>query len=104
MNENTPPRGWHSRGYLPHFDGGGIPQTVCFRLADSIPSERLALLENELACLPKVKAAAERRKRIEAWLDLGLGRAWLRDPRVGEIVENALFSLTAGAIFCKLGL
>jgi hypothetical protein len=29
--------GWHSRGSLPHFDGGEIAQTVTFRLADSLP-------------------------------------------------------------------
>ncbi len=27
--------GWHSRGYLPHFDGGDIAQTITFRLAAS---------------------------------------------------------------------
>ena len=90
MDEKTSPRGWHSRGYLPHFDGGGIPQSVTFRLADSIPLDRLELLENELACLPKERAVAERRKRIEAWLDLGLGCAWLGEPRVAEIAEEAL--------------
>jgi len=29
--------GWHSRGYLPHFDGIVIPQFVTSRLADSLP-------------------------------------------------------------------
>ena len=84
------PRGWHSRGYLPHFDGGSIPQSVTFRLADSLPKERLEGFENELACLPEDKATARRRELIEAYLDLGSGHAWLRDPRLGQMVENAL--------------
>ena len=29
--------GWHSRGYLPHFDGREIPQFITCRLADSVP-------------------------------------------------------------------
>jgi len=33
------PKGWHSRGYLPHYDGGEIAQAVTFRLADSLPRE-----------------------------------------------------------------
>jgi len=24
--------GWHSRGYLPHFDGGELAQFITFRL------------------------------------------------------------------------
>jgi hypothetical protein len=35
-----PPAGWHSRGYLPHYDGGEIPQFITFRLADSLPQAR----------------------------------------------------------------
>src|SRR5436189_6372016 len=35
------PRGWHSRGYLPHFDAGKTPQSITFRLAGSIPAELL---------------------------------------------------------------
>ncbi len=64
---------------------------MTFRLADSLPKQRLQALENELACLPENEAAAERRLRIEAHLDLGLGHAWLRDTRVAESIENALF-------------
>lgn len=29
--------GWHSRGYLPHFDGIEVPQFITIHLADSIP-------------------------------------------------------------------
>ena len=30
-------KGWHSRGYLPHFDSAETVQFVTFRLADSLP-------------------------------------------------------------------
>ncbi len=75
---------------MPHFDGGSIPQSVTFRLADSLPKERLEGFENELACLPQDEATARRRELVEMYLDLGLGHVWLRDSRVAELVENAL--------------
>src|SRR5262245_4642466 len=30
-------KGWHSRGYLPHFDGAEQTQMVTFRLVASLP-------------------------------------------------------------------
>ncbi|MBI2947911.1 MAG: hypothetical protein HYY23_09705 [Verrucomicrobia bacterium] len=33
-------RGWHERGYLPHFDAPGRTQFVTFRSADSFPASR----------------------------------------------------------------
>jgi hypothetical protein len=53
---NTPD-GWHSRGYLPHFDAGEIPQFITFRLADSMPQ---ALLDSG------VKNLAE--SKISTWM------------------------------------
>jgi hypothetical protein len=32
--DSSQPRGWYSRGYLPHFDGGAVPQFITIRLAD----------------------------------------------------------------------
>lgn len=31
-------KGWHSRGYLPHYDGYDVSQHVVFRLFDSVPA------------------------------------------------------------------
>jgi hypothetical protein len=83
-------RGGHSRGYLPHFDGGEIPQAVTFRLADSLPRQRLQQWEIEFSRLPQDEASRELRKRVEAYLDMGAGNAWLRDPKVAQVVEDAL--------------
>jgi REP element-mobilizing transposase RayT len=84
------PSGWHSRGYLPHFDGGEIAQTVTFRLFDSLPQAKLEQWREELAHLPEREAEAERRKRLEAWLDRGAGSAFMNDPRVADVVQAAL--------------
>jgi putative transposase len=35
---SRPHKGWHERGYLPHFDSAAT-QTITFRLADSLPRE-----------------------------------------------------------------
>ena len=71
------PRGWHSRGYLPHFDGGTVTQAITFRLAGSLPKARITELEG----LPGSKV----RERIEDHLDRGHGEAacahWSRRSR-----------------------
>ena len=84
------PRGWHSRGYLPHFDGGDIVQVVTFRLADSLPKHMLDRWAIELAHLEKKNIELERRRRIEAYLDTGIGTAWLRNRDVASMVQDSL--------------
>lgn len=97
MTEPTALRGWHSRGYLPHFDGGHEhPQSVTFRLADSLPAVVVERLAAELKALPPAKQEPERRKRIEAYLDAGPGACHLHDPRVAAVVESALLFFDAG--------
>lgn len=89
LNDHAP-RGWYSRGYLPHFDGGEIPQSVTFRLVDSLPNSLLRTWEEELVTFPKELIDCERRRRIESYLDLGMGYQWLGNPEVADVVENAL--------------
>jgi hypothetical protein len=79
-------REWHSRGYLPHFDHPGLVQTVTFRLADSLPTP----LREHLREARGEQDDPGMRKEIEAALDSGLGACYLRDPRVAEIVQNAM--------------
>jgi len=81
---------WRSRGYLPHCDQPGRLQSITFRLADSLPQEKLRQLEEELALEPERSRDVERRKRIEHWLDAGIGGCVLRHPRVAEVMEQAL--------------
>jgi putative transposase len=76
----TPPKGWHSRGYLPHFDSPETVQFVTFRLADSLPAavaEALGHREDNV-------------HRIERELDAGLGACWLGKPEIASLVQDAL--------------
>ena len=79
-------RGWHQRGYLPHFDAPGVTQFVTFQLDDSFPVIRRAEWE---AVWREADASAKRRK-LEAWLDRGQGQCWLRRREVAEITEKIL--------------
>jgi putative transposase len=83
------PRGWYSRGYLPHCDGVRLIQSVTYRLADSLPQTKLEKLKEELEQLPEKARERERRKRIEAWLDAGMGGCALGHPAVAEYVQNS---------------
>ncbi len=82
--------GWYSRGYLPHFDAPGTLQFITFRLADSLPQTVLKQLEQELAQLPSSTRERERRKKIEQWLDAGLGCCALRHPHMAEVMQQTL--------------
>jgi REP element-mobilizing transposase RayT len=77
-------RGWHSRGYLPHFDQPGVRQLINYRLADSMP----ASLRHEWESLMKVEDDLQRFTKIEDYLDRGLGECELRDHRAASIVEE----------------
>jgi len=84
------PKEWYSRGYLPHRDAKQLLQAVTFRLADSLPQEKLKLLEEELSNLPENQRATHRREKIEQWLDAGMGCCAPRHPKLAEQTRNAL--------------
>jgi len=46
-----PHLGWHSRGYLPHWDHPGMIQSLNFRLVDSLPRGVVEKWQNELSLL-----------------------------------------------------
>jgi putative DNA methylase len=81
---------WHSRGYLPHWEGGETPQLITFRLADSLPAHVLARWREELQTLPDGKQSLERRRRIQTALDNGHGAKWLAERQIGQVVEQAV--------------
>jgi REP element-mobilizing transposase RayT len=79
-------KGWHSRGYLPHFDSQDIPQCVTFRLADSLP----------MSALERLYAATRAESLRDEMLDRGWGACWLRRDEIARIVQDA-FLLFDGA-------
>jgi type I restriction enzyme R subunit/putative DNA methylase len=83
------PRGWYSRGYLPHCDAPELIQFVTYRLADSLPQSKLVQLREELRRLPEKQRKIETRKRIEKWLDAGMGCRALAHPDVARYVQNS---------------
>ena len=84
------PRGWYSRGYLPHRDTPHLVQFVTYRLADSLPQVVLAQFEKELAELGSDRREVLKRKRMEATLDTGMGCCALRHPEVARYVQDSL--------------
>jgi REP element-mobilizing transposase RayT len=62
-------KGWHSRGYLPHYDGWDVIQHVVFRLHDAMP--------------PKEQEGDD-------VLDRHFGSSFMRDPRCARIVAQTL--------------
>ena len=82
--------GWHSRGYLPHFDGRAIPQFITLHLADSIPNKVIQCWEQELRHLGDEQDRILLQKRIERYLDQGYGNAFLKDTEVAKIVQDSL--------------
>jgi putative transposase len=84
--------GCHGRGRIPHCDTDETLQSITFRLADSLPREKLALLEQELEHMPEDTRETERRKRIESWLDKGIGCCALAHPEMAKITRDTLLS------------
>jgi len=88
---------------LPHWENDGGLYFVTFRLADSLPRqviERMierhrilrAAKKTGAHLLPHQKALAAEfcSSRIEEYFDRGIGACHLRDPRIANLVANAL--------------
>jgi putative DNA methylase len=79
-------RGWHQRGYLPHFDAPGVTQFITFQLHDSFPVTRRA----EFEAISNGTDDSANRRKLETWLDRGHGECWLRRQEVAELIERIL--------------
>ncbi len=87
----------HSRGYLLHADKEGTIQFITFRLADAVPQERITEWQKELGLWQSLEhipaddpRQAELRRRLEVYADAGHGSCALQDPRVAEMVCDAM--------------
>ena len=82
--------GWHSRGYLPHFDGIVLPQFITFHLADSMPRKVIERWQEELKFAQDKQQRLLLVRRVEKYLDQGYGELLLKDKRVAGMVQNSL--------------
>lgn len=74
------PKGWYSRGYLPHLDTPDVIQSVTFRLADSLPAAVAAALSG----------SEEPERDLDDALDRCIGACHLRDERIADLVEQTM--------------
>jgi len=95
--------GWHSRGYLPHFDGRELPQFITLHLADSIPKKVIERWKDELHRLTEVEDRIVLHRRIEKYLDQGYGSCFLRNPSVARMVQDSLLKFDDAATNCIPG-
>lgn len=79
----------YCRGYLPHIDCSTV-QFITFRLADSLPKGALEKWRAELGHLPDSKRKIEEYRRVEAYVDRGLGDCVLLDPIAAGMVEAGI--------------
>lgn len=79
---------WHDRGYMPHVDGTALIQHVCYHLADSLPKEAVAAMDDQLKSLPPKLRDAEKEARVAAYLDAGKGSCILRHPELAAMVQD----------------
>src|SRR5580765_2279437 len=82
--------GWHSRGYLPHFDGRALPQFITLHLADSVPRAVIERWKQELDAKNSGRDKILLQSRIEKYADQGYGEAFLKDHRIAEMVQDTL--------------
>lgn len=76
---SRPHKGWHSRGYLPHYDTPDKPQHVVFRVAGPLPKAVATCVDKQ-----------ERIRILENWLDSGEGDSPLAQPDHANIVADSL--------------
>ena len=81
--------GWYDRGYIPHFDGGEVPQFFTFRLFDSLPQSVVEKWREETVNQGE-EGKVIFRKRVEDYLDKGYGSCFLKDERIAKLTEDSL--------------
>lgn len=87
-----------SRGTVPHWEMDHSIYFVTFRLIDALPRTVVAMLREERRrLLARVETSAQRSQvdrafalRLDYFADQGCGACHMRNPRVAELVSNAL--------------
>lgn len=92
-----------SRGYLPHWERNNGTYFVTFRLADSLPQAVLEELLRHKRMLATAKASGRKllpvesvleqrlsSRKMEAYLDSGMGECWFKRPELAAVVASSL--------------
>jgi type I restriction enzyme R subunit/putative DNA methylase len=96
--------GFHSRNVLPHLKSEGGAYFVTFRLAGTLPAELIQSLKRERELIIQQARVAKRpltwheqeelfrwySSRVDAYLDEGRGKCFLKRPDIAELVAGAL--------------
>jgi leucyl-tRNA synthetase/REP element-mobilizing transposase RayT len=101
---NTPTKTHHRN--LPHWQQDGRTYFITYRLADSLPVEKLRELQHQrtawLAAHPEPHTEELDQeyhqffgKRVEAWLDAGSGSCLLKSPEIANLVAENFFHFDA---------
>src|SRR4051794_29410619 len=94
--------GFHFRGHLPHLKREGATYFVTFRLADSLPAQKVVRLKLERQQIMEQARAARAPltwhdeqnllawycDKVETLLDAGIGACWLSKPEIAAMVSN----------------
>lgn len=90
-SNESEPRGWYSRGYLPHFDAGeSRTQFITCRLYDSLPQNILTRIAEEIELRKPENISRETFILAEKYLDNGYGQCFLGKRAVAEVIRDTL--------------
>lgn len=84
------PRGWHTRGYLPHLELSSRATGITFRLADSLPKHAIEELKQVNENTSDSREESELARKIADYEDAGMGSCWLRASECAAVVAAAL--------------
>jgi hypothetical protein len=83
-------KGWHSRGYLPHFDVPGVTQSINFHVYGSLPTSAIEKFKSQVAHLKDEEQKRELLRKIDHYLDQSSEAKLLALATHAEAVERAL--------------
>ena len=89
-------KGYYKRRTYPHYDNDKVFQFITFRLHDSVPETQIDFWKDELYWEEKTSEEKKSyrskilQEKILEYEDNGYGQCYLKNPKVYEIVENAL--------------
>ncbi len=100
--------------HLPHWRQTGATYFVTFRLVDSLPQEKLKILDGmrkQWLSIPSGARTDQNAKdyaqvvlqKIVGWLDAGYGACWFREQRFADELQRAVFHRHGSQHFVPVG-